>query len=634
MPSFAGEQAVYIGMAVMDERRFAPVAGAMCLASLLFGAVEAAAQNLTVVSSASYGSAVAPESRATIFGSGLASETAIGQAGSNGKLPRELAGVAVEVDGRAAELAYVSPRQINFIVPRQVNAGEVRVAVSTGGATIATGSALISQTAPGVFTTDGSGSGAGLIFNAATFSGAPFPAQTAELPGCDKRTRLTVFASGIRNAVGADAIGVTLSDSTGVEYAAPVEHAGASKLYTGVDEVRFVVPDEVPSAELLQVRIEASGVESNSVTVMLEPADVVALDCSSYGAAFVYNSVADLLAGDLWDTARPATVFADLESTPGDWEIAGVGTTALDARNGEVIAAGVAGSPELVWSDPEFPPTVRTLTVEPVPFVGVGAGNPASVIVAQAQPGEPIHQQIIDLARERGLAFASIRVSGRFSPVSYSVAHKLLKQGTPLTDPAADKAPYQLFFTAEESAEWELSGFYAAGASLQDLVSVRGAPVHLHGFRLDRSRAGHIGSAIVENAEIRLYPLAAPIVHDADLTIRNLIVAGGQASFEAANDGDGIVTRATVQGLVGDRVVFQTGAVGLGRPRPPRHHDRSPFGRFVRKSRSGHRSLQRCARERRIEQRSSLARCDSRLRLTAPGPWSASAPAPDCTRRR
>jgi CARDB len=139
-----------------------------------------------------------------------------------------------------------------------------------------------------------------------------------------------------------------------------------------------------------------------------------------------------------------------------------------------------------------------------------------------------------------------------------------------LTDPSVDKAPYQLFFTAEAPADWELSGFYAAAASLQDLVSVRGAPVHLHGFQRDRARAGHIGSAIPEGAEIRLYPLAAPTVRDADLTLRSVQAGRGQVTFEVLNTGNQRVARTTVQGIVSGRVVFQLELFDLNRgvPRP------------------------------------------------------------------
>ena len=545
---------------------------------VLLSVSSAVGQNLTVRSAASYAEEVAPGSLAALFGADLAPDPVAGQVDKALALPRELNGVVVEVDGRAAQLAYVSPGQINFVVPRFAAEGVVQVTVFVDGVVRATGSAQVARLAPGVFAANGSGAGAGTIFNAATGEGGPFLTQTAELPGCDKRTRLTLFASGLLFADNPDrlplgtapeAIEVILVDPVGVEYPAPVERVRSSDTFPGVDEVRFIVPQEAADSAELRVRILAEGIASNTVTAALAPAEAAALDCSSYGGAFVYNTVADLLAGDLWDTASPATVFADLSSAPGDWEVSGAGTTALDARNGEVIGAGFAGSPELVWADPDFPPTVRTLSVEPLAFVGVAAGNPASMVVSEAAPGEAIHQQILDLARANGLALAAIRVSGRFAPVSYSVAHNLRKEGTPLTDPAVDKAPFQLFFTAEESAEWELSGFYAAGAEMQEVVSVRGAPVHLHGFRLDRSRAGHIGSALVEDAEIRLYPLAPPTVREADLTLRNLVVDGRRVSFQALNSGGGTVSRTTVQGLTSGSVAFQVELSDLlsGEPR-------------------------------------------------------------------
>jgi uncharacterized protein (TIGR03437 family) len=541
------------------------------------GVSSAPAQNLTIVSSTAYAGTVAPGSAATIFGTGLANQPAAAAPDRTGSLPRSLAGVTVTVKGRAAQLAFVSGGQINFVVPRSAAEGVAEIAVLVDDQVVATGTVNIARLAPGLFTADGSGTGPGTILNAATFAGAPFPTHTVELPGCDKRTRLTLFASGVRYAgnperlplpTGISAIEAILEDPTGVAYPALVEQAAASETYPGVDEVRVIVPEDVAIAGDWTLRVLAEGIASNAVTVNLAPAEATALDCSAYGQAFAYSTVADLLAGDLWDVTSPAAVFADLATVPGDWEIAGVGSTALEARNGEVIGAGFAGSPELVWSDPQFPPTVRTLSDEPIPFLGVAAGNPASVVVGQAEPDVPIHQQIVDLARQNGLAFAAVRVSGRFSPVSYSVAHNLLKQGTPLTDPAADKAPYQLFFTADASAEWELSGFYAAAASVQEIVSVRGAPVHLHGFQLDRSRAGHIGSAIVENAEIRLYPLSAPTVRDADLTLSDVTVGQGQATFAVLNAGNGRVARTTVQGLVAGRVIFQVELFDLDRGEP------------------------------------------------------------------
>lgn len=547
--------------------------GAIVALLVMAVAATASAQTVAVLSSASYGPTVAAGSAAAAFGFELSVEPTLAFVDANGMLPRQLAGVTISIDGLASQIAYVSSTQINFVVPHRAAEGSVDVVVSVEGRVVANGSAQVARVIPGIFSADGSGSGAASALNFATGGVAPFPNQTAEFPGCDKRTRVKLFATGILYAGNPDRlpagrtateVEMELTDPAGGTYRVPVEFVGAIETYPAVDEVRFALPDEASAFKSLQVRIFAEGIASNAVTLAIFPTEAANLNCEDYGSAFVYNTVADLLAGDLWDTSSRTEVFGDLAGVPGDWELSGVGTTALNARNGELIGAGFAGAPEVVWSDPEFPPTVRTLTDEPIAFLGIGAGNPASVVIAQATPDVPIHQQVVELAAAHSLAFAAVRVSGRFAPVSYSVAHSLLKSGTPLTDPTVDKAPFQLFFTADQPAEWELSGFYAAASSVQKLISVPGAPLHLHGFQLDRARAGHVGSAVVANAEIRLYPLAPPTVREVDLTLQNVVFGGGGVMFEVLNAGTGTVARTTVQGLVKGTVVFQVELSALG----------------------------------------------------------------------
>ena len=442
------------------------------VASLAF-ATLAAAQTLLVRSAASYGETVAPGSSAVLFGVDLAIEPAVGAVGRNLQVPRTLSGVRVEIAGLPAGLAYVSPSQINLVVPRRSPEGEQLVILYRNDVEEARGTVRVARVAPGLFSLDGSGAGRALALNAATYARGPFGSHTAEAAGCDKRTRVTLLSTGIREA---DALQVTTSlvSETAGMVEAPVESVRASEKYAGVDEVTILLPEGVDGE--LDVRLEAASVEANKATIEVVPTVVPSPDCAELGSAFVYNTVADLLGGDLWDTVSPTDVFADLGRLSGDWIISGAGTTALEARNGELIATGTAGSSELVWSDPHFPPTVRSLSAEPIAFLAVGAGNPASVVVAEADPARPIHEQVSALARSHGVAFASIRVLGRFSQVSYSVAHNLLKQGTPLTDPAVAKAPFQLFFETDVPAEWELSGLYAAAVNVQGVGVRTGGP--------------------------------------------------------------------------------------------------------------------------------------------------------------
>lgn len=526
---------------------------------------------LAVRSAASYGAQVSPGSVAALFGEGLSSTAEAGQTGHSGAWPRVLAGRQVEIDGAGAGLLFVSPTQINFVVPPDAVPGTAGVSVrDTNGNVVASGTMQVTAAAPALFSADGSGSGSALAFNRWTEDRGPFSLTTSATPGCDKRTRLSLLGTGLRLSSESaleqhDPLDSNLAAFLRVLFDGPagpvetreVEYAGPDETREGVDRVDFVLPQALEGIGEASLRLVLDGVESNTVLVPLLPSGEPSGDCVADGFAIAFSTVADLLAGDLWDITYPRSVFARLTDVPEHWPLMGVGTTAAAGHNGEVIVFGTAGMPELIWSDPLFPPAVRTLTGEPIPFVAVAAGNPAHAIVAKAETGQPIHAQIAELAEAHQLAFAGIRVSGRFSAISYSVAYNLLKEGTPLTDPSVDKAPFQLFFDVNGDAQWELSGFYAASPAAQEIVSVRGAPVHIHGFQIDRSRAGHLGNAVVEDATISLYPLQSPVIEDADLAVRVLGTDVQRAVVEVLNRGDSEVTHTTVQGRSDGQVVFQ-----------------------------------------------------------------------------
>ena len=461
------------------------------LFGLLLTATTTYAQQVQIVSSASFAEEVSPGSLATVFIAGVVDAEVQAAPDVAGRLPTELGGVTIDIDGRLAGIWYASPTQINLVIPPETTLGAVPVTVASIAKGIAVGgTADVRMAAPGLFSLDGSGTGPGAILNGVTYLGGPFFILTAENAGCDKRTRLAAFATGIRLA---EEIQLSIENEAGAQTSRDAEFAGATEAFPGLDQVNFPLDGELDGGGEYLLRVKGGDIESNAVAFTVGTFDGEPPMCAGGGRMISYNTVADLLAGDLWDVASPAQVAAHLARVPGDWPIMGVGTTAEPARNGEVIAFGTAMAPELVWSDPAFPPTVRLLSSEAIPFLGVAAGNPAEVIVAEAEAGLPIHQQVVDLAQANGLAFAGVRVSGRVSDVNYSIAHNLLKEGTPLTDPDVDKAPFQLFFSVEDDVMWELSGFYAAGAAAQGIVSVPGAPVHLHGFQLDRSRAGPRG---------------------------------------------------------------------------------------------------------------------------------------------
>ena len=87
-----------------------------------------------VVNGASFQRGIVPNSWATILGSNLSTTTTNwNNAIVNGQLPTTLGGVTVTIGGKPAYLYYVSPTQINLLVP-DVGAGPVSVTVAVEGA--------------------------------------------------------------------------------------------------------------------------------------------------------------------------------------------------------------------------------------------------------------------------------------------------------------------------------------------------------------------------------------------------------------------------------------------------------------------------------------------------------------------
>jgi uncharacterized protein (TIGR03437 family) len=213
----------------------------------------------TIVSGASYQSTIAPDSLASIFGTNLAQATASATLDANGQLPTELAATRVEVDGKAAALIYVSPSQINFVVPGDLASGTINVIIrSTNGGATRGSTVAVAQAAPGIFSSDASGRGPGAILNAINFRPAPFLTVTG-----DTRTRLAVYSTGVRHAKKVTAQAV---DIQGNRFDLVVEFSGAAPGFFGLDQVNVVLPPDLDGAGVVSLTLTADDTVSNTVT--------------------------------------------------------------------------------------------------------------------------------------------------------------------------------------------------------------------------------------------------------------------------------------------------------------------------------------------------------------------------------
>ena len=109
---------------------------------------------LTVAHAANFRSSAAPGAIAALFGENLAATTA----GAVGQLPYELAGVSVTVADTPAQLFFVSPKQVNILIPRSVPLGLVSVRLINQERSV-TGDVFLTAHAPGIFTASQDGQG-------------------------------------------------------------------------------------------------------------------------------------------------------------------------------------------------------------------------------------------------------------------------------------------------------------------------------------------------------------------------------------------------------------------------------------------------------------------------------------------
>jgi uncharacterized protein (TIGR03437 family) len=205
-----------------------------------------AATRWVAQNAASYELVVAPDSIAVLFGQNLASVTT---SAAGNPLPTNLGGVSVTVAGLSAGLSYVSPSQINFVLPSSVMPVQVgMVNVSNNGTLAATGTATVQQLAPALFsanaTGNGTASGFWLRYNGVgqLIASSNSLAVPIDFGNPTDQVYLVLYGTGIRHRSSLDAVNVTVD---GYTYGGPMGNGG----------VTYAGPDGGGSAGLDQVNV-------------------------------------------------------------------------------------------------------------------------------------------------------------------------------------------------------------------------------------------------------------------------------------------------------------------------------------------------------------------------------------------
>jgi uncharacterized protein (TIGR03118 family) len=121
----------------------------------LFGSIQASPlfQANAVLNAASFDSTLAANAWVSIFGSGLSAVTRNWETSDfvNNALPTTLSGVSATVNGKPAYLSYISPSQVNVLIPADIPAGPVQIQVMNNGLASAIVSVNLETVAPSFF---------------------------------------------------------------------------------------------------------------------------------------------------------------------------------------------------------------------------------------------------------------------------------------------------------------------------------------------------------------------------------------------------------------------------------------------------------------------------------------------------
>lgn len=214
--------------------------------------------SLTILNGASFGhepsstNAVAPNSIAVAQGNNLANTTQQTQRQPDGSFPTNVGGTTVTVNGRPAQIFFVSPSQVNFHVPAATELGTAEVIVTNPDGFQSKGTVTTLRAAPGIFTYSGDGLGEGVILNADTLQPGPFDPTSGNL-------RLIIFSTGVRN-------GTTVSVTAGGR-ALTLESIVQTSNMPGMDEIHVLVPADLRGAGKVDLVVRVDGRDSNPVTV-------------------------------------------------------------------------------------------------------------------------------------------------------------------------------------------------------------------------------------------------------------------------------------------------------------------------------------------------------------------------------
>ena len=224
-----------------------------------------------------------PGSLMTIFGSGFAYDSGTRQANADPQndVPLTLFGLTVQVNGVDSPLLYASPAQANIQIPWEADGQtQVTLLINRNGATHSM-TVPLAKYAPGLFTTNGGGTGQAAALIVATPPAIPAP--VGNFPGSrpiHAGEYLSLYGTGLgavnqgqitdRPASGCCSSTPTLPLVTVGGVPATVQFSGLAPTLLGVYQINVLIPANAPPGSAVPVALSIGGVPSNTVTIAIQ----------------------------------------------------------------------------------------------------------------------------------------------------------------------------------------------------------------------------------------------------------------------------------------------------------------------------------------------------------------------------
>jgi uncharacterized protein (TIGR03437 family) len=252
---------------------------------------------VATISAANFRSKVASGSIVASFGTELATGIKVAE---TVPLPTSLLGTVVTVRDSAgaslvASLLFVSPGQINYIVPAQAAAGIGTVLVKSGDGKTSQGQIDIAAVAPAIFTANQDGTGVPsadvlhVLSNGAQSSESAyvlgpnqrFVPRSIDLGPAGERVFLILYLTGVRGAAATDGNNNNGSAESVQLFVGGISqtplYAGPQGSFAGVDQINLEIPRSLldasaPGSKQVSISVKVAGFsDSNTVEIALAP---------------------------------------------------------------------------------------------------------------------------------------------------------------------------------------------------------------------------------------------------------------------------------------------------------------------------------------------------------------------------